>query len=67
MSYDFPKTKIMCFSILVTTAAPQFVLHSFFSQFISEANNQACVFGTIDKRYEGRYDVRMYVCMSVCA
>ena len=52
---------------MIFTAAPQFVLHSFFSQFISEANNEVCVLGTIDERYEARCDVRMYVCMSVCA
>ena len=52
------------FTILVITAAAQFVLHPSSSNSISEPNNRVCVLRAIEARYEAVFNVHMYV--SIC-
>ena len=53
----------MFFTILVTAAAQHFFCTLTSLNSISEPNNQVCVLGAINERYEALCDVRMYVCM----
>ena len=53
----------MFFTILVPTAAPHFFCTLTSLNLISEPNNQVCVLGAINERYEALCNVNMYVCM----